>query len=252
MRKPFPPPPGFEEAQDRVTDEEMDMLFKSYLRRDQYENKALIKFILAYLECGNAAQASRESGIPSSWRKKPEVHACIEAIRSKAVQKYGYDAHELIERLKAIANFDPINLENPDGSFKTHFSQMDYLTRAAIKEMEVKNIFGEDSNGMRIVIGQIIKIKAYDVIQASELLGTEKNVLRRTTKVEHDITTNMKDLLLGSMKRADERRALTAREVGGEGTGEESGSDESRWEPTPLLERGEGCVRGGSEPVNNE
>ena len=235
-----------------MTDEEMDMLFKSYLRADQYSNPAVLKFIMCYLDCRNAAEASRVSGIPTSWRKKPEIHACIDAITNKAVQKYGYDAHELIERLKAIASFDPINLENPDGSFKTHFSQMDYMTRAAIKEMEVKNIFGEDANGMRIVIGQIIKIKPYDVMQATELLGTEKNVLRRTTKVEHDITTNMRELLLGSQKRAEERKALNAREVSSEGEVTQSNSDQGGWEPIPLLERSTSGGGGERVPVYNE
>ena len=239
--KPFPPPPGFEEAKEKVTDEEMDMLFKSYLRADQYEDKRVIKFILCYLETRNASEAARQSGAPASTRKKPEVHACIGAIDNKAMMKYGYDAHELIERLKSIATFDPINLENPDGSYKTHFSQMDFQTRMAIKKFKVKNIFGEDSNGMKIVIGQIIEVEPYDVVQTSELLGTEKNVLKRTTKVEHDVTTNMKELLLGSQKRAEERLALRAKPV------EEipdievatTNSDEGGWEPVPLLEQKE-------------
>jgi hypothetical protein len=118
------------------------------------------------------------------------------------VQKYGYDAYEVIERVKEISIIDPVCFENPDGTYKTHLSQIDPEARRAIKKFKVKNMYGEDPNGMRTVVGQLVEVELYDKLKGLELLGREKNILKETKKVEHDVTSNMANLLLESKKRA--------------------------------------------------
>jgi Terminase small subunit len=200
-----------------LTDDETMYLLKQYLLPSQLKDTKLLKFIMCYLECRNSAQAARYAGMnPSSgayWRGKPEVHAVLEAITQKAVMKYGYDASEIVERAKEIATLDPLEFQNPDGSFKTHMSEIRPEARRAIKKFVVKNIFGRDANGMSIVIGQIISIEVWDKLKSFELLGSEKNIFKKTTVVEHDVTNKMASLLLESGKRADERKLLMEREV---------------------------------------
>ncbi len=186
-------------------DSETLFILRQYLRPDQLDQPKLLQFILKYLECRNASQAAKEAGAPgkgSSWRSRPEIHAAIEALTAKMVMKYGYDGAEVIERVKEISNFDPVVFENPDGSYKTHLSLIDPESRRAIKKFKVKNLYGEDANGMRIVMGQIIEIEVWDKLKAHELLGREKSVMKETKVVTHDVTNNMKDVLLESRSRA--------------------------------------------------
>ena len=263
MSKPFPPPPFQNNRQPReepspfgrpdphhieddprLTDPEIIFAFKQYLRPDQHYPE-MYKFILAYVVNRNAAQAAREAGLKGNggyWRARPEVHACIEAITAMAVLKHGYDANEVVERAKEIANIDPIEFQNPDGSFKTHMSEIRPEARRAIKKFRAKNIYGEDANGMKTVIGQLIEVEMWDKLKGIELLGSEKNVFKKTTVVQHDVTNNMKDVLLDSSNRAEERmRLLNAREVGGDETGDtESGGGEQSWsgDGVPIGEPG--------------
>lgn len=211
----IPLPPGFSPSDTRLTDDEMEFFFKSYLAPSQYEDKRYIKFISSYLEHRNTSRAARESGGQHNWRQRPEVHACIEAITNKAVMKYGYDAAEMIERMKEIALFDPADLHNPDGTIKENMHDIPPHARANIKKWKVKNLYEQDPNGFPRLIGKLVEVEVFDKPSAIRDLGSEKNVLRKTTVVQHDITQNMKSVLLESGSRADERmRLMEARKVG--------------------------------------
>lgn len=228
----FPPPPGASNrnrpppeppslategpvkgTDNRLTDEETTYILETTLRPSQFADPRIVKFILCYLVCRNTAQAGREAGVNGQYiRNQPEVHKAIEALTAKAVMKYGYDASEVIERVKEVAGLDPIEFENPDGSFKTHMSQIAPEARRAIKKFKAKNLYGEDPNGMKIVIGQLIEVEMWDKLKSLELLGREKNIMKETKKIEHDVTQNMADLLLESKRMAD-HRALEMKDV---------------------------------------
>lgn len=231
MNKPFPPPPGHQKpasSETALTDEEQLFILQSHLRPEQMKDLRLLKFISLYLECRNASQAARESGGSTNWLRKPEIYAAIQAINAKAVMKYGYDAAELIERAKEIAFLDPLDFENPDGSYK-RMSEMKPEARRAIKKFEVRNLYGQDANGMQIVIGQVMKIELWDKLKSFELLGAEKNIFKKTTVVEHDVTKNMASILLESDRRAESRKQLMSRDVtpGGDNGNEEIGQGQT-------------------------
>lgn len=211
---PEPPPPDdppLPRVSAALTDDETDFILSTTLRVEQRDDPVVLRFIKSYLECRSCAQAARDAGI--TWHqgqtlmRKPEVHACINTITQKALMKYGYDASEIVERVKEIAAIDPIEFENPDGSFKTNMSQIAPESRRAIKKFKAKNLWGEDSNGMRIVIGQLIEVELWDKMKAVELLGREKNIFKETKVVQHDVTKNMANILLGSQDRAEKRIA---------------------------------------------
>lgn len=212
-----PPIPAMGTPDHSLTDNETAFILKSTLRPDQYEDPKVLQFIQNYLKCRSARQAAIEAGLAphvgERLRLKPEIHAAIEAITQKAVMKYGYDASELVERTKELANADLASFENPDGSFKTHLSQLDPEVRRAIKKFKAKNLYGQDVNGMRIVIGQLIEVELWDKLKAIDLLAREKNLFKETKKVEHDVVGNMAAMLLESRERAAQRVVGAAREV---------------------------------------
>lgn len=200
---------------DSLSEDEIGFLLRTTLLPKHHDDPLVLRYIMAYLDCRDSAQASKEAGIHTSTgralRQKPDIHACITAITEKALMKYGYDASEVIERLKEFAGLDPIEFENPDGSYKTHMSQIKPEARRAIKSFTVKNLYSKDPNGMNMVSGQIIKVELFDKIKVAELLGREKNILKETKKVEHDVTANMASVLLDSSRRADARALAAAR-----------------------------------------
>lgn len=223
---PSPPPPEIpamtvnngKAGETLLTDAEVSYILKENLRADQYEDPRVLKFIMSYLQCRNVSQAGREAGFVHAsnayqLRNRPEVHRAIQALTEKSVMKYGYDSSEIIERVKEIAALDPVEFENPDGSFKTHLSQINPESRRAIKKFTAKNIYGKDPNGMQIVIGQLISVELWDKMKGLELLGREVNIFKETKVLQHDVTANMANILLDSKKRADQRVIESARPV---------------------------------------
>lgn len=214
--EPMPlPPPLPPKPSAKLTDDETMFIMRTTLNADHFANDKVIKFILHYFVHRNAAEAARVLGMEKTWgtylRQRPDVHNCIEQMTTKAVMKYGFDATELVERTKEIAFIDPIEFQNPDGSFKTHMSEIRVEARMAIKKFKAKNIWEKDTNGIAHVIGQLIEVEVWDKIKAQELLGREKNVFKETKKVEHDHTVNMGSILLGSTQRADQRMLTVGR-----------------------------------------
>lgn len=234
----------------RLKDQEILAILQRTLRRDQLDNPQVIKFVLAWCATRSNPDAAEAAGFKRStggyWRGRPEIHKAIEEITAIAVVKHGYDASEIIERTKEITNFDPVEFENPDGSYKTHLSQIKPEARRAIKKFKVKNLYGQDANGMRIVIGQLIDVEIWDKMKGLELLGSEKNIFKKTTVVQHDVTSNMADLLLESGKRADERKLIMSREVGDATQGNEADHSGSERE-----EDGVPIAIGGGESSGN-
>lgn len=217
---PEPPPPDdppLPKVSAALTDDETDFILSTTLRVEQRDDPLVLTFIKSYLECRSCSQASKAAKIQThqgqTLLRKPEINACINMITQKALMKYGYDASEVIERVKEIAAIDPIEFENADGSFKTNMSQIAPESRRAIKKFKCKNIWGEDSNGMKIVIGQLIEVELWDKMKAVELLGREKNIFKETKVVQHDVTKNMASVLLGSQQKAEKRLAAMGRDV---------------------------------------
>lgn len=230
-KDPFPGPPvGYVAPVETVTDEETYYLMKQYLLPHHMSDHRVIKFITQYITSRSTPDAAEIAGFGrqrgSYWRGKPDIHACIEAITAKAVMKHGYDAGEMIERAKEIATIDPIEFQNPDGTFKTHLSEIRPEARRAIKKFKAKNLFDKDANGMSVVVGVLMEIELWDKMKGIELLGSEKNIFKKTTVVQHDVTSNMSSFLLESGKRADERKQLMERVVSDASDEGSSGSSE--------------------------
>lgn len=181
--------------------------------------------ILAYIDCfirsKNNQQASAECKINPSVgyriRHLSDVDLAIRKLIDRSAVKYGFDASEIMERTKEMVDFDPIAVQNPDGSFKSNFHDIEPEARRNIKKLKVKNLWGEteDMNGMKskIIIGEVIEYEFYDKQKAIELVGKEKDMFKTTTKVEHTVSKDMASILLEASQRGARASLETGKRV---------------------------------------
>jgi hypothetical protein len=173
-------------------------------------------FIKSYLHCRDIKQAGLESGLTyysgTKIRNSPDVQQAIQMLTEKAILRDGLDVGEIIQKVKEIMQIDIADFENEDGSYKTSLKDIPPETRRAVKKFRVKNTYGEDPNGMMIKTGEIIEVELWDKMKSIELLGREKGIFKETKKIEHDVTNNMKEILLESKNRA-ETAAIEARTI---------------------------------------
>jgi hypothetical protein len=210
---PPPPMPEIEVGQgahsSKLSEDESSLILRTTLLPEHASDPNIIRFISHYMRCRDASQAAQEAGLTRKSGKslllRRDIYDCIRKLTDKAVIKYGFDADELIEKVKEITYFDPIELENDDGTFKKHMKDIAPEARRVLKKLKVKNTFETDPNGMKIWTGEIIEYEFYDKIKGVELLGREKDLFKETKKVQHDVTANMKDVLLASRDRAEQR-----------------------------------------------
>lgn len=235
--QPEPEPDPFVPVDtDSLNDTEITWYFEKWLGKDSLRKQATTcRFIVEYFKCRNVAQAERESGIRRNTGhallRKPEIYECIKEMTAKQLMKYGYDENEVMARIKEIAEVDPIELQNPDGTFKTRMEDIRPEVRRAIKKFKAKNLWRLDANGMRELSGVLVEVEFWSKEKTLEMLGVEKNLLKKTTKIEHTVSAQMADILLESGTRAEQHRIESAREV------------------TPRIE---GSVSGGSESTENQ
>ena len=212
---PSPTAPVESEAEKReglLTRDESTFILDAELSKKRRADPVILAFIESFVRCKNIQQASAEAGIDKTVgykiRHYLDVSNAITKLIEKSAVKYGFDASEVIERTKEMVDFDPIVLYNNDGTFKNNMYDIPPEARRNIKKMKVKNIWSEseDLNGMKskIIIGEVIEYEFYDKQKAIELVGKEKELFKNTTKVIHDVTDNMADILLASASRGKE------------------------------------------------
>lgn len=207
----IPQAPAVKNEQGALNENEVDMILRIHLKPVHREDPNVLRFIAAYMHCRSASQAAREAGLDArsgqNLRTRPDIHSAIEALTQKSVMKFGFDASEVVERVKEIALVDLGEFENEDGTYKTSLSGLTPETRRAIKKFKAKNIYENDPNGMRVCVGQLIEVEVWDKMKSLELLGREKDLFTEKKQVQHDVTQNMAAFLLDSTKRAEARIA---------------------------------------------
>lgn len=207
----FPLPEVKVNKDNEMTVDEYGYILDTTLKAKTRKDETVIAFIDAFVRCKSIKQASAECGINQSvgysYRHRKDVTNAIQKLIDRSSVKYGFDNSEIMERVKEVVDFDPIEMMNPDGTFKSNLHDIAPEARRSLKKLKVKNIYNqtEDLNGMKskIIIGEIIEYEFYDKLKASELVGKEKEMFKNTTRIEHDVTKNMKSVLLESTKRAE-------------------------------------------------
>jgi len=198
----------------RLTEDEATFIMDTTLLPKHRKDASVLLFIDSFLRCKSVRQASDEAGIHisigQSYRHRKDINNTIQKIIDKSAMKYGFDCSEIFERVKEVVEFDPIMLQNADGTFKSNLHDIEPAARRNLKSLKVKNLWNqvEDINGIKrkIIIGEVIEYEFYDKLKAAELTGREKEMFKNTTRVEHGLTKDMADILLESAKRAETRR----------------------------------------------
>lgn len=215
----FPKPPGVAVGNDQALEktgegldrDDANFIIQQELRPEHRDDPTVLKFINAYLSTRDLRESAKAAGIDTrsarTLRNRRDIHNAITKVTQTAVLKYGLDPDEIVEKVKAVAFFDPVDLVNEDGSVKSNLNDISPEARRAIKKIKIKNLYETDVNGMRVKAGHIAEIEMWDKMKAIEFLGREKGLFKETVKKEYDVTDNMKDVLLGSRERAAERRA---------------------------------------------
>lgn len=206
----FPKPTRLGTApKEDFTPEDVTFILNTNLRPEHLESPKVMAFISAYLMCRDMPQSAREAGLTRNQGRmllnRKDIHAAIRKVTEIAVVKYGLDPDEIVEKVKEVAFFDPIDCVREDGTAIENIRDIPAHARRALKKMKVKNLYEKDPNGMPIVTGKLVEYEFFDKLKANEFLGREKGLFKETKVTEHDVTTNMRDVLLESKDRAEER-----------------------------------------------
>jgi hypothetical protein len=200
--------PSAPQPRDKLSNGDIGFIMQTNLIPQHYEDPTVMNFIGFYIECRDVKQASRETGILTSQGKallnRQDIATCIGKITEAAVMRHNLDPGEIVEKAKEIMQVDMADFQNEDGTFKDRLSDIPAASRRAIKKFTAKNLWEFDANGMKVCVGKIITLEVWDKMKSIQLLGQEKSLFKETKVVEHDLTSNMKDLLLESKKRGDQ------------------------------------------------
>lgn len=193
-----------------IQNEQAQKILRETLQPYHMTDPVVLLFISHYLHCRSVPQASRLAGIGGVDGKnlfnRPDIYNAISRLTSEAVVKFGYDAAEVVERVKELAFFDPIDLVNEDGTYKKSLHDLNPETRRVIKKLKVKNVFEPDMNGVPQYRGEVIEYEFWDKPRSLELLGREKETFKKTTVVEHNVSKDARNWLLASADRGDQAR----------------------------------------------
>ena len=190
---------------------EKDIIEKTLIPRHLHSSRVVI-FFFSYLANRDVKQAAIEAGCtPENARRwgratlaKKDVSEAVQAVSDSLLMRYGLDGHSLVRKISEVSEFDPIELKNPDGTFKT-LEEMSPEARRCIKKLDYEIIWGKDPNGIKEEMGKIVKVEFYDKIKATEIIGRELRLFSQRTINEQDISKGMSDLLLQSKKLAEDR-----------------------------------------------
>lgn len=206
---PHVEPPSIPEGETSLTVDNIGTILNANLLPQHREDPTVLKFINAYLTTRDLGDAAMAAGIDKrsarTLRDRKDIHKAIVAVTDAALLKYGLDPNEIVEKVKSVAFFDPIDLVNKDGTFKTNLHDMSPDARRAIKSIKIKTLYKNDMNGMKVKSGHVAELTFWDKMKALEFLGREKSLFKETVKQEFDVTDNMKEVLLGSRDRSEER-----------------------------------------------
>lgn len=228
----IPAPPGFKPSplpnatppksdakeldKSMMSEDETNLIIRTTLRLEHREDPNVLRFIQAYMATRSVPDASQAAGITKAsgqmLKLRADIHECIAQLTAKSVLKYGYDADEMVQRAKEIADLDPLDFEKPDGTYKK-LADIPGGARRAVKSFKAKNYFETDENGMKVWKGELISVEFYDKTKSIEMLGKEKDIFKDKKVIEHGVTQNMAAFLLESRKRAEERSALASTDV---------------------------------------
>lgn len=163
------------------------------------------KFLMAYIECRSVRDAAKIAGLTRDQGNrilnKKDVQAALALVHESAGRKAMFDGAEILERTNELAQANPMDVFNADGTVK-RFDEIPGPVARTIKKMTVREVWEKDINGIDVMSGYIKTVEFYDKIKPLEMLGEYTGEFRRKLDVTHDIGGNLAEYLLESEKRA--------------------------------------------------
>lgn len=222
-----------------MTDQELaSQIMKDTLLPKHATDPNVVGFIGNYLVCKDVKQAASLTGLTGADGRnlfnRPDIYKCIQKITERVVAKFGFDAEQVVERVKELAFVDIADLFDSEGRIVENIHDIAPEVRRAVKKFKYKSYFEDDINGVPQYRGRIYEVELWDKPRSLELLGREKDTFKKTTVLQHDVSKNAAEFLLGSIERANERKA----ELGHKSMVDVTPVVETRYEvvgPTPVV-----------------
>ncbi|AWH84920.1 hypothetical protein HYN59_07175 [Flavobacterium album] len=165
-------------------------------------------FCQAYIRLGNKSAAYREvytvSGISqknvctkaSLLTNNVLVMSRIKELQQEVSVRNNIDLDELLQTLAAMVRFDIADLYDENGTL-IPLKDMPKETRQMIQQLDVSEVYGRNSDGVRDVIGAVKKVKTYSRTDAIEKLmkhlgGYEKDN-RQSQPIQNIVFLNLGD-----------------------------------------------------------
>lgn len=206
----IPLPPGVRpptEDDKKLTDNEALFIINSCLPHAMQNDPTVLRFIDSYVSCRNVSQAARHAGVNlhqgRKWKNNTFVNDAITKLTMKSIDKYGFNAEEVVERIRELTDSNVFDWFNDDGTIK-HPKEMPPEAQRTVKSFKVKETWGQDPNGVKYQNGRIVDIEFYDKIKASELIGPEKGVFRD----QLDVNVHKQISIVGALGAAEQRLAV--------------------------------------------
>lgn len=193
------------------TQDDISVIMRETLLPKHLTDPNVIRFIGNYTQCSDVKQAATLSGLSGADGRnlfnRPDIYKCIQKITQDVVAKFGFDAEQVVERVKELAFVDIADLFDSQGRIIENIHDIDPAVRRAVKKFKYKSYFEDDVNGVPQYRGRIYEVELWDKPRSLELLGREKDTFKKTTVMQHDVSKNAAEFLLGSIQRADARKA---------------------------------------------
>lgn len=149
-------------------------------------------FIAEYLVDLNATRAALAAGYSQRTAKQQGawlltnvyISAAISDKLGQRLDRCDVSAVQIINELKKLAFYDPIDLLENDGGVKP-LKDIPEPVRKALAGFEVTEIFDGAPGAQKRVVGILKKIKTTDRIRALELLGKYREIKAWTDSVTH-------------------------------------------------------------------
>lgn len=166
-------------------------------------NEKQKRFAAEYLIDLNATQAAIRAGYSEKTAgvqgfgllKKPEIQKLIQELMEARSERTEITQDQVLKELAKVAFSDLRKVLTPGGAL-IDAQDWDDDVAGFISSVEVvKKPSGEQDEEGRPVVEHVHKIKAWDKMAALEKLGKHLGMFIDRSKVEHDVSDPMKDLL---------------------------------------------------------
>jgi hypothetical protein len=185
----------------------VDQIIQQYLLPEHALDPVIVKFIYAYLDTRHVGDASKTAGIKlasgNKLMSKTDIQNALREINKTLARAHNFNAAEILERANEVAQFNPAEVFNDDGTVK-YFKDIPPALTRVIKRMKVEEVWTADPNGIKSQTGRIVSIEFWDKLKAVELLGKFEGLFSDTTKHLIGVDSSLANVLL----QQSEQRAL--------------------------------------------